>query len=176
MWWEYFNWLWIVFNSYNIIPLTISVWLALAEPPRKDMSNVRWYDYYAKGLYLATMVFYLIDLVLRVHEGHTSHICDLALITHHVAAFFIIMPIMVVPKVHWTAIGVAWLHAFLMTFPQVFALNIPYVICVAMFHYNLYLPLYRTQRYFTWTRIFINAMYAVYAVMGLCGCTNELTV
>lgn len=165
------NNLWVNINLLGIVPFLVACLNRLRHPSTK----VHLFTDHLSRLFLAiTCLFYVYDVTVKYMVDGVETVCQKALLIHHVASEFIIIPLVVNRYIPWWANPVAFLHGFLIYFPEAEFLNYLYAVVIGYFQYSLYRQPFTGFPYYRFTLYAINGIW-VFALMVLIGdCSNFL--
>lgn len=167
----FLNNFWVNFNVAAIIPFIIACINRYRNP---SINTYLFTDHISRFCLALSCVYYVYETVVKYIVDGGDTICQKAVFIHHIASLFIIIPLVINRYIPWWANPVAFLHGFLIYFPNFELLNYVYAAVIFYFQYNIYQKPFDKFPYYSSARIGINGIwvFCVYLLIG--DCSNYL--
>jgi hypothetical protein len=162
---------WIWFNLFVIAPFFIAFLFRLRN---QSLSKYLWTDHLARFGLIMTLAFYLADMFVKGYVDGTESICQKAVIIHHVASFFIILPLVINSYIPWWVNPIGFIHGWIVFFDDHIKVQYVYGVMMLYFQYMLYQKPYRDLKWYWITRIAINFVWAFIIIYKVGDCSNFL--
>jgi hypothetical protein len=167
------NHFWIWFNLFVIAPFLIAFVFRLRN---QSLSTQLWTDHLARLGLVATLLFYLVDTIVKGYVDGTETICQKALIIHHTASFFIIIPLVINDYIPWWVNPIGFIHGWIVFFDNHVEVQYAYGVVMFYFQYMLYQKPFRDFKGYWVTRIAVNFVWTFILTYKVGECSNFLPV
>lgn len=165
------NHFWIWFNLFAVVPFVVAFIFRLRNQSMdKNLST----DHLARFGLIITLVFYLVDSLVKGYVDGTESICQKAMLIHHVASFFIIIPLVINSYIPWWVNPIGFIHGWIVFFDDHVEVQYVYGMMMFYFKYMLYQKPYRDLKGYWVTRIAINFVWTFIIIYKMGECSNFL--
>lgn len=162
---------WVNFNVIAIVPFLIACINRFRNP---SVETHLLTDHIPRFFLGSSCIYYIYETVVKFAVDGSETICQKAIFIHHIASLFVLIPLILNRYIPWWANPVAFLHGFLVFFPNFEILNYVYALVIFYFQYMIYQKPFDKFPFYTPIRYAINGIwvFAIYLLIG--DCSNYL--
>lgn len=107
-------WLWA--NLFLVLPFVIA---CIHRFKNQSLKKELWTDHLCRLGLAFTLLVYAVDCIVKYIVDGDKSICQKCLFIHHIASFFIILPLITNKYMPWWVNPIGFLHGIIVFFPDV---------------------------------------------------------
>lgn len=165
-------WLWS--NLFLIPPFIYACYKRFRN---QSFSVSLWTDHLSRFGLAFTLLIYIFDSTIKYIADGDQSICQKTLLIHHIASFFIILPIIMNSYIPWWVNPIGFLHGIIVFFPDLPHFQQIYGFAILYFHFRLYRLNINPEgnlKGYSITRFAINFVWAFIIIYRIGDCSNYL--